>query len=106
MPTTGRWPRSASGWASSRRRTGRSSAPRGSALPERAALVQLVDVPRDVHSLAREVVVDGALEGGVGEPVEGAGGLGQEAACVLVLALRAALEERDAALDAEFQRLV
>src|SRR5439155_13939439 len=47
-----------------------------------------------------------AGEGGVREPVEGACGLGKEAARVLVLALRAALEERDAALDAELDRLV
>src|SRR6185295_17511487 len=40
------------------------------------------------------------------EPVEGARALGQEAARVLVLALGATLEERDAPLDAELDRLV
>src|SRR6476660_2544484 len=40
------------------------------------------------------------------EPMEGARGFRQEAPRVLVLALRSALEEPDAALDAEFKRLV
>src|SRR5258706_13869006 len=47
-----------------------------------------------------------AVEGGMGEPMEGARGLGKEAARMLVLPLGAAFEERDAALDAELDRLV
>src|SRR5437868_15456082 len=70
------------------------------------ALVQLVEIGRNVGSLPREVVVDGAVERGMREPMERAGRLGQEAARVLVLALRAALEQPDAALDAELERLV
>ena len=54
----------------------------------------------------RQELVHRAVEGRMGEPVEGARRLGQEAARVLVLALRAALEEGDAAFDAELERLV
>src|SRR5205085_766137 len=60
----------------------------------------------DVRAFAPEEIVDGAVEGRMRQPMEGARRLRQEAARMLVLALRAALEERDAPLDAELDRLV
>src|SRR5438270_14003859 len=73
---------------------------------ERTPLVQLVDVARDVLAFPLQVFIDRAVERRVRQPVEGPRRLGQEAARMLVLPLRAALEECDAALDAELQRLV
>src|SRR5260221_12600918 len=59
-------------------------------LAKRRTLVELVDVGADVGAFLLEEFVHGAVEGGMGEPVEGARGLGKEAARMLVLPLRAA----------------
>src|SRR5205823_8514517 len=64
-------------------------------LAEGRAVVELVDVGRDMRAFAAEEIVDGAVEGRMRQPMERARRLRQEAARVLVLALRAALEEQE-----------
>src|SRR5712692_5720849 len=73
---------------------------------ERAALVQLVHVALDSCRLPREKFFHRVRELRVPQPVRGPGLGRHEAARELVLALCAPLEDPDAALDAELQRLV
>src|SRR5262245_59742359 len=75
-------------------------------LSERAALVQLVYVTLHAARFAREKLLDCLCEFGASEPMGRTGWRGHQTARHLVLALRAALEHRDAARDAIFDCLV
>src|SRR6478736_5606508 len=76
------------------------------AFPERAELGELASGLGDIGALALEVIVDGPAQAGIGDEVRGVGGPRQVAARDLVLALRAGLDMREAALDGEIDRLV
>src|SRR5688572_13066964 len=67
---------------------------------------QLVDVAGDALAFALEVVLDGAREARVGEPVGGKRLDRHQSAEDLVLSLRAALEDLQAAADRVLDRLV
>src|SRR3954463_3897037 len=67
---------------------------------------QLIDITRDALTLTLEVVLDGAREACVGQPVGRERLDGHQPAEDLVLALRAALEELQAPADRIFDGLV
>ncbi len=69
-------------------------------------VIDLAGVFVHVRAFAPQVVADGGPEARIDDPVHRPGIRGYEAAAHLVLALRAGLEARDAALDAELDALV
>src|SRR5882724_13121525 len=74
--------------------------------PERTAFGQLVDVALDSLRLAGKKFFHRVCELGMTQPVRRPRGARHESPCELVLALCAPLEDTDAALYAELQRLV
>src|SRR6478672_1078014 len=84
----------------------RSLAARLARLPERIALVQFVHVGSNPAAFLLQETLHRIAEGRMRQPVGRPGLLRQEAARHLVFSLCAAFESGQAALDAEFQRLV
>jgi len=67
---------------------------------------QFVDVTRDAGGLALQVILDRAGEGGMRQPVRRVRLHRQQSAKQLVLALRAAFEQRQPVRNGVFDRLV
>ena len=75
-------------------------------VPIRNVVLDFAGVFVHVRAFAPQVVANGGPEAWIDDPVHGPGVRRDEAAAHLVFALRAGLEARDAALDAELDALV